>query len=72
MNEDSKTAWSGRFERTPGRFLQRFGASLPVDQRMWAEDIKGSIAHAKMLARQGVITDEDSDAMMSTWPSNER
>jgi argininosuccinate lyase len=60
---DSKTPWSGRFEKTPGRFLQEFGASLPVDKRMWAEDIRGSIAHARMLAKQGVISEADADAI---------
>jgi argininosuccinate lyase len=60
---DSKTPWSGRFEKTPGRFLQEFGASLPVDKRMWAEDIRGSIAHARMLAMQGVISEADADAI---------
>ena len=62
---DAKTPWAGRFERTPGRFLQEFGASLPVDRRMWAEDIRGSIAHARMLAKQGVITEADADAIES-------
>ncbi|NTU71365.1 MAG: argininosuccinate lyase [Coriobacteriia bacterium] len=62
---DAKTPWGGRFEKTPGRFLQEFGASLPIDQRMWAEDIRGSIAHARMLAQQGVIAAEDADAIES-------
>jgi argininosuccinate lyase len=60
---DAKTPWGGRFERTPGRFLQEFGASLPIDRRMWAEDIRGSIAHARMLAKQGVIAEADADAI---------
>ena len=60
---DTKTPWGGRFERSPGRFLVEFGASLPVDRRMWAEDIRGSIAHARMLAQQGIITESDADAI---------
>jgi argininosuccinate lyase len=60
---DAKTPWAGRFEKTPGRFLQEFGASLPIDKRMWAEDIRGSIAHARMLAKQGVIAEADADAI---------
>lgn len=60
---DTKTPWGGRFERSPGRFLTEFGASLPVDRRMWAEDIRGSIAHARMLAQQGIITESDADAI---------
>ena len=60
---DAKKPWGGRFEHTPSRFLDEFGASLPVDKRMWAEDITGSIAHARMLARQGIISETDADAI---------
>jgi argininosuccinate lyase len=60
---DSKKPWGGRFERSTSRFLDEFGASLPVDKRMWAEDIQGSIAHARMLANQGVISESDADAI---------
>lgn len=62
---DAKTPWGGRFSKSPGAFLTEFGASLPVDKRMWAEDIRGSIAHARMLARQGVISEADADAIES-------
>ncbi len=58
-----KKPWGGRFERSPSAFLDEFGASLPVDSRMWAEDIRGSIAHARMLARQGVISADDAEAI---------
>jgi len=60
---DAKTPWGGRFVKSPGKFQQEFGASLPVDRRLWAEDIRGSIAHARMLAQQGVIAAEDADAI---------
>jgi argininosuccinate lyase len=60
---DTKKPWGGRFERSPGRFLDEFGASLHVDKRMWAHDIKGSIAHARMLAETGVISSADADAI---------
>ena len=52
--------WSGRFEEGVDAFTQRFGASLPVDQRLYAQDIAGSKAHAAMLAAQGVIPQEDA------------
>lgn len=55
--------WSGRFEEGVDEFTQRFGASLPVDKQMYAEDIAGSRAHAKMLAAQGVISQQDADAI---------
>ena len=62
---DTKKPWGGRFETSPSRFLDEFGASLPVDQRMWAEDIRGSLAHARMLAQQGIISVADADAIES-------
>jgi len=62
---EAKTPWGGRFEKTPAKFLAEFGNSLPVDKRMWAEDIRGSIAHARMLAKQGVIAESDADAIES-------
>ena len=51
--------WSGRFEQGVDEFTQRFGASLEVDKKMYRQDIAGSIAHAKMLAKQGVLSEED-------------
>lgn len=42
-----------------------FNASIDVDKRMWKQDIKGSIAHAKMLSRQGILSSEDSEAIIS-------
>jgi argininosuccinate lyase len=53
--------WGGRFEEAPDAALQVFGASLPVDRRLWRQDIAGSKAHARMLASQGSISAEDSD-----------
>ena len=55
--------WSGRFTEGADAFTQRFGASLPVDQRLYAEDIAGSIAHANMLAAQGIIATADAEAI---------
>lgn len=55
--------WSGRFEEGVSEFTQRFGASLPVDKALYAQDIAGSRAHAKMLAAQGVISEEDAQAI---------
>ena len=63
MSDTPKTPWGGRFEHAPGQFQQRFGASLPVDKRLYAEDIAGSIAHARMLAKQGIIIANDAEAI---------
>ena len=55
--------WSGRFTENVSEFTQRFGASLPVDKQLYAQDIAGSKAHAHMLAEAGVISQEDSQAI---------
>lgn len=52
--------WSGRFTENVSEFTQRFGASLPVDKALYAQDIAGSKAHAKMLATVGVISEDDA------------
>jgi argininosuccinate lyase len=57
--------WSGRFEHGVSEFTQRYGASLPVDKAMYKQDIDGSRAHARMLAHQGVISQDDRDAILS-------
>ena len=62
--------WSGRFTEGADAFTQRFGASLPVDQRLYAEDIAGSIAHANMLAAQGIIATADAEGSRAFWPTS--
>lgn len=57
--------WGGRFEGGVDAFTQRFGASLEVDKTMAQQDIRGSIAHATMLAEQGVISHEDREVIES-------
>jgi len=62
-NADANAAWGGRFERGPGIIMQEINASIGFDQRMWRQDIRGSLAHAAMLARAGVIGAEDEVAI---------
>ena len=57
--------WSGRFTEGVSEFTQEFGASLPVDKALYAQDIAGSKAHARMLAAQGVISQEDADKIQA-------
>lgn len=52
--------WKGRFTKEENSFADEFNSSIDVDCRMWAQDIRGSIAHAKMLSRQGIIPEDDS------------
>ncbi len=52
--------WSGRFNKEGSKLLDLFNASLPFDQKLYEEDIKGSLAHAKMLAKQGILTEDET------------
>ncbi len=56
--------WGGRFSGSPAEAFDRLNASLPVDRRMWREDIAGSRAHARMLGAQGIIPAADADAIL--------
>ncbi|GHT96187.1 argininosuccinate lyase [Betaproteobacteria bacterium] len=56
---DLQYTWAGRFSEPVSDLVKRYTASVDFDQRMWRQDIRGSLAHAKMLARQGIITDGD-------------
>ncbi len=62
---ENDALWGGRFEDAPAEFTQEFGASLPVDKRMWESDIAGSKAHAKMLAKQDIISEKDAEDIRS-------
>lgn len=53
-------AWGGRFDEPTDAFVERLNASVAFDQRLYAQDIAGSRAHARMLADQGVISHEDA------------
>ncbi len=57
------TMWGGRFAEGPDAIMEAINASIGFDQRMAAQDIAGSRAHAAMLAAQGIITDKDADAI---------
>ena len=57
---DTKSqAWSALFSEPMSELVKRYTASVFFDQRMAAQDIRGSLAHAKMLARQGIIGAQD-------------
>ena len=51
--------WGGRFSEGTDAFVERFTASISFDKRLYQYDIVGSIAHAKMLAKAGIITEEE-------------
>jgi argininosuccinate lyase len=62
--EKPKALWGGRFSESTDAFVQAFTASVEFDQRMAREDIQGSIAHATMLAEQGILTDTERNTII--------
>jgi len=57
--------WGGRFEKPTNKAVEDFHSSIRFDARLYREDITGSIAHAKMLGRQGIISAEDAAAIVA-------
>ncbi|OQY18841.1 MAG: argininosuccinate lyase [Desulfobacteraceae bacterium 4572_35.1] len=57
----SKKLWGGRFTQPTDKFVEEFTASIDFDQRMYRYDIQGSLAHAHMLGRQGIIAEEEAE-----------
>jgi argininosuccinate lyase len=55
--------WGGRFAGGPAAVMRDINASIGVDQKLWRQDIRGSLAHAAMLAHCGIITGEDEAAI---------
>jgi len=55
----------GRFSKPADKAVAQYTASLPFDRRLYRQDIVGSIAHARMLAKQGIISDEDAQKIIS-------
>ena len=51
--------WAGRFSEPVSELVKRYTASVDFDQRMWRQDIQGSLAHARMLAKQNIIGQQD-------------
>lgn len=64
QNDATNQQWGGRFSEATDAFVQRFTASVQFDQRMYKQDIQGSVAHATMLAEAGVLSAEERDAII--------
>ncbi len=58
--------WGGRFSKSTDKSVDDFNSSISFDARMYAQDIRGSIAHAKMLGKQGIIPESDSALIVKT------
>ena len=59
----SRKAWAGRFQEETDPLVEAFTTSLPVDRRLYRCDIRGSIAHARMLARRRIISRQAAAAI---------
>jgi argininosuccinate lyase len=64
MSGGGEKLWGGRFAKEVDAEVHAFGASIPFDSRLYREDIAGSIAHATMLGRQGIITQEEASTLV--------
>ena len=61
--KSSNAMWGGRFAAGPDAIMEAINASIGFDRRLYAQDIRGSRAHAAMLAAQGIITSKDAEAI---------
>ena len=57
--------WGGRFTKETNQLVHNFNASISFDQKFYKQDIRGSIAHVTMLAKQGILTNEDKEAIVN-------
>ena len=56
--------WGGRFTKEENQLVHNFNESLSFDQKFYRQDIEGSIAHVTMLAKQGIVSEEDREAIL--------
>src|ERR671933_1253677 len=65
MSEEKRSPlWGGRFGASPAEAFERLNASIPFDVRLAPYDIRGSIAHARMLGEKGIVTREESEELV--------
>ena len=57
--------WGGRFTKETDQLVYNFNASISFDKRFYEQDIKGSMAHVTMLAKQGILTDEEKEQILA-------
>ena len=58
--------WGGRFTKETDQLVYNFNASITFDQKFYKQDIEGSIAHVTMLAKQGILTEQERDDVVRT------
>lgn len=64
--------WGGRFTKETDKLVYNFNASISFDRRFWEQDIRGSIAHVTMLAKQRILTDEEKGQIIEGLESIRR
>ena len=57
--------WGGRFTKETDQLVYNFNASISFDQKFYKQDITGSMAHVKMLAKQGILTEAERDQILA-------
>ncbi|MFT8244706.1 argininosuccinate lyase [Roseomonas sp. BN140053] len=62
-DKSSNSQWGGRYAEGPSAVMQAINASIGFDRKMWRQDIRGSLAHAAMLAHVGIISGDDEAAI---------
>ncbi|SDL87043.1 argininosuccinate lyase [Modicisalibacter muralis] len=72
MSQQTNQSWGGRFSEPTDAFVEKFTASVDFDRRLYHHDIRGSIAHATMLERIGVLSAEERDAIVTGLAEVER
>jgi len=60
----TKKVWGGRFRENINEVVDAFNSSIAFDRRLYAQDIEGSVAHCRMLAKQGIIPDEEASMII--------
>ena len=58
--------WGGRFTKATDQLVYNFNASIAFDQKFYKQDIEGSIAHVKMLGKQGILTEQEMNDIVTT------
>ena len=57
--------WGGRFTKETDKLVYNFNASISFDQKFYKQDIEGSIAHVTMLAKQGILTEDEKNQIIA-------
>jgi argininosuccinate lyase len=63
-DQSTNASWGGRFSEATDAFVARYTASVDFDRRMYAQDIQGSVAHARMLCKVGVLSQQERDDIL--------